>query len=437
MSRHPYFVVSDLLKCARHFQRYASRLVEPVDPLADFRINGPVFDIELGLAVSANHFHRFWPEYVTGIVEFSPHPFSLPLRRAIQPVPELIESLLQQWGWDRSVLTDVGFARITEHCETQRSARYNAILQAAASWRLLGKNLTENPRADEFAREAELKFIEPSMTPEEGEQAYPQRVEEWYMTPSMADAIPALSIPRHGQLCNAIDELEKHFRRETMPSPFSAEPKCAEDWRATVELWKWCTLEMLNRGYNWSDYQWEIFGIYAQKLMEFVWKARPDLDVKPLSELADFGTARNRSQDDLAVIANRSLGTLRSVIDVSETRGAMTASIEDELPIQTAVETDGDLSHLAPLLSEDQKLYLIAAFELSAFDSDSRRTSVQIVTTAKGRHAEPASAKKALSDLVSPKKLLRSKNGKQGGYWLTEAGKLRAKRLLERYPSNG
>jgi hypothetical protein len=180
---------------------------------------------------------------------------------------------------------------------------------------LLGKNLTENPCADEFAREAELKFIAPSMTPEEGEKAYPQRIEEWYMTPSMADAIPERSIPKHGQLCDAIDELEKHFRRETMPPPFSAEPKCAEDWRATVESWKSCTLEVLNRGYNWSDFQWEIFSLYAHNLMEFVRRTRPDLDVNPLSELADFGTARHRSRDNLAQICNHSLDILRSVID--------------------------------------------------------------------------------------------------------------------------
>lgn len=149
----------------------------------------------------------------------------------------MIKSLLKHWGWSKSVLTGVGFARITEHCERQQH-RHDAILEAAASWRLKGKQLTENPGADRFAHEAELKFITPSMTPKQGERTYPKRIQEWYMTPSMADAIPELSIPKHGELCDAIDELEKHFRRETMPPPFSAEPKCAEDWRGAVESWK-------------------------------------------------------------------------------------------------------------------------------------------------------------------------------------------------------
>ncbi len=299
-------------------------------------------------------------------------------------------------------MTGIGFDRFTEHCERQHRARYDAILDAAASWRLKGKNLTENAGADRFAHEAELKFIVPSMTPKQGERAYPEKVKEWYMTPSMADAIPELSIPKHGELCNAIDELEKHFRSATMPPPFSAEPECADDWRVAVESWELCTLEMLNRGYGWSDFQWHMFGIYAQKIMESVWKTRSDLDTTPFAELADFLTARKRPQADLALISKHSLDTLRSVIDVPETREAVTAPTEDELPIQTAVETDGDLTHVAPFLSEDQKLYLIAAFELSAFDSDSRRTSTQIVVRAKGRHAEPASRQEGTFRLGAP-----------------------------------
>jgi hypothetical protein len=109
---------------------------------------------------------------------------------------------------------------------------------------------------------------------------------------------------------------------------------------------------------------------------------------------------------------------------------------EQPLAVTEPSSANRDDDQNAPVLSHDQQLYLIAAYELSAFDSDSRRTSVLIVTTAKGVRADPSAAKRALSDLVKPKKLLQSQNGKHGGYWLTTMGKRRAKRLLDDDPSD-
>jgi hypothetical protein len=83
-----------------------------------------------------------------------------------------------------------------------------------------------------------------------------------------------------------------------------------------------------------------------------------------------------------------------------------------------------------PPLSEDQQFLLIAAYELSAFDSDSRQTAAKIVVRAKSKHADPANVKRSLSDLVH-KELLHSKPSRGGGYWLTSEAMERAKRLKE------
>jgi hypothetical protein len=46
MSRHPYFIIADLLACARQFRMHETRLGDPVHPANEFPINGPVFEIE-------------------------------------------------------------------------------------------------------------------------------------------------------------------------------------------------------------------------------------------------------------------------------------------------------------------------------------------------------------------------------------------------------
>ena len=79
-------------------------------------------------------------------------------------------------------------------------------------------------------------------------------------------------------------------------------------------------------------------------------------------------------------------------------------------------------------LSVDQRDFLVAALELSAFDSDSRQTATEIVEQAKGKHAEPQNAKHSFASLVE-KKLLESTTGRHGGYWLTETGRSRAERI--------
>jgi hypothetical protein len=82
-----------------------------------------------------------------------------------------------------------------------------------------------------------------------------------------------------------------------------------------------------------------------------------------------------------------------------------------------------------PILSDDQKDLLVAALLLEAFDSDSRRTAVELVKKTKGECSDPYNAKKSLADLVKPKMLLESQSGRAGGYWLTQHGRRRAEKL--------
>ena len=79
-------------------------------------------------------------------------------------------------------------------------------------------------------------------------------------------------------------------------------------------------------------------------------------------------------------------------------------------------------------LSVDQRDFLVAALELSAFDSDSRQTATEIVEQAKGKHANRRTRNARFASLVE-KKLLESTTGRHGGYWLTETGRSRAERI--------
>jgi hypothetical protein len=110
----------------------------------------------------------------------------------------------------------------------------------------------------------------------------------------------------------------------------------------------------------------------------------------------------------------------------------LASHLAEELRIPAYDKTGSPAPKPADLpLSEDQQVLLVAAYELAAFDSDSRKTAAEIVDQAKGHHCDPENVKRALADLVNDKHLLDSKTGRGGGYWLTPEGKRRAKRLKE------
>jgi hypothetical protein len=89
---------------------------------------------------------------------------------------------------------------------------------------------------------------------------------------------------------------------------------------------------------------------------------------------------------------------------------------------------DESANRSEPKLSDDQRCLLVAALSLAAMDSDSRKTTEELVKEAMGGFADPANAKKALSRLVKAG-LLESQQGRGGGYWLTKTGRIRAERL--------
>ena len=199
----------------------------------------PLAYIEKGLAIAAVGFIQFHEEYKLRLAELALPPFSIGLRRAIDAIPELIDVRLRGWGWIFVRRPDAMkhiHQRLKAHEETKRYP----CLDAALSWRL-GKNVTRHEGADALADEAEALGIQPTMTPEEGEKSIWVRHRAWFICPALAAEIPKLSLEEHGRLANAVDELERLFKREIVPTPFASEPKCAEDWRSCgrqVETWR-------------------------------------------------------------------------------------------------------------------------------------------------------------------------------------------------------
>jgi hypothetical protein len=141
--------------------------------------------------------------------------------------------------------------------------------------------------------------------------------------------------------------------------------------------------------------------------------------------------------DELDTCVERVCDYFRRMVSPDELRAKYGTPEPDRhdvvAPLQADDATDTDQppseSDLETPLSEDQRDFLVAALQLEAFDSDSRRTAEEMVRRAKGDYVDPAGAKRALSDLVSPKGFLCSVVGRQGGYWLTQAGRARAERI--------
>jgi hypothetical protein len=350
MSRHPYFVLSDFVSWACKFRMHETRIVEPG---LKFPLHGPVYEIEQGLAGASYQLWQLRDEYNASIAELGRNPFPLPLRRAVEPIIVLIENHLTSWEWDLSFLRACQFDRIRECCAAKQETRYDALLDAAASWRLFGKDLGQHHRADELALRAEQKEIKPSMTPEEGERLYPRRDKEWYFAPSMGWKIPSLTYKEHAQLCDAIDELEKYFHRATLPSPMPTSPTCLADWCRAVESWTTTLVEMLNRGYRWTDHQWDLFGIYSTKLLESLKGLRSDLEFKPVAELSDAQTLRHRPHQEQASISNHCLQILRDVSSGNLVEQSATQADENPFDLshvesEFVSESPGKPSEVAP-----------------------------------------------------------------------------------------
>jgi hypothetical protein len=214
MSRNPRLILADLVTFARQFRWHEQRLVDRADIEDPSSIDVTVFEIEQGFAGSAFRIVRHFEEYNALAAELSCNPFSLPLRRAIETIPALIESRFRRWGWDLTILTHDGFYRHAARWKADQQAREEAVEQAAVSWRTRGKKLAPHHGADRVAFRAEQRGIKPTMKPEDGERAYHQGVNELCMKPMIGQTIPEVTLDEHDQLCSAVDELDRLARRE-------------------------------------------------------------------------------------------------------------------------------------------------------------------------------------------------------------------------------
>ncbi|WDI40484.1 hypothetical protein [Bremerella sp. P1] len=81
-------------------------------------------------------------------------------------------------------------------------------------------------------------------------------------------------------------------------------------------------------------------------------------------------------------------------------------------------------------LSERAQALLIALHEMNALDSDSRKSNAEVTGRAFGPLADPNAQKRVWGKLRKAK-YVESKEGSDGGYWLTDSGAMRARRLGE------
>lgn len=80
------------------------------------------------------------------------------------------------------------------------------------------------------------------------------------------------------------------------------------------------------------------------------------------------------------------------------------------------------------VLSSNKRDILKALLLKGAFDSDHRQNATEIAVAVAGKSADVNAFKEPLSELVQDR-LVESKKGRGGGYWLTLTGKVRAEKL--------
>jgi hypothetical protein len=217
--------------------------------------------------------------------------------------------------------------------------------------------------------------------------------------------VPEVSNDEHGRLADAVDELERQFRRWESMREFRDQAEAASDLTVASPTVADSTEDesepepetKVARSFGELDYD---------GLRNHVEANPPKEEGHPI-RLEDWKTLA------------RSFAAAPAPDDTRVT------------PTQNDASAPGERAE--PALSALQQDLLVAALRLKAFDSDSRRTADELVEAAIGRDAEPNNAKKALADLAKTKGLMKSRTGRQGGYWLTVKGKVRAEALRDRY----
>jgi hypothetical protein len=210
MSRDPHSILADFWTHSRQFLGWESFLNDRTPIGGPYPFSQPVCKIEKELACYAHWINHIYMDYK----QLSAHPFSIPLRRAIDTVFELVEARLRKWGWDYAARPD-GLNQIRNRLQHHEVSNRFPLLDAALSWRL-GKNVVRHDGADDMACEAERFGIKSSMTPKEGEKVIWDRHRVWYTTPALAESIPSVTLEEYRELRSAVDELDRHIARLRM-----------------------------------------------------------------------------------------------------------------------------------------------------------------------------------------------------------------------------
>ena len=321
-------ILDDLVTYARQFRDHDEWIADPLNRLGQ---NMAVFEMEKRLSGAASGFLQTFNEYKARVAELPHNPFSLPLRRAIDAIPGLIESRLRQWGWDLSILTPEGSRTPVRRCKADEEARTRALEEAAVSWRTPGKDLKPNRRADDLAFGAEQRGIKPmpTMPPEDAERAYHQRNEEYCMKLMIGQVIPQVTPDEHDQLCRAVTELAMLASREWSPTPFfqgNPYSQSAKDVARSDQSQVCGRLELYRRHMEarrsqharlWGLDRSELGRIRAApaNLLQFAIRMRPDLDASPLAELVDVPTHDIGPAPELFVKFLRSVEILQAAVE--------------------------------------------------------------------------------------------------------------------------
>ncbi len=98
MSRHPYYIVQDLLKHACRFVGCEQQFFDA--RTLGYPVTDPLHETEEGLATSGYWIDKLYEEYRERIAETAVPALPIPLRRVVERISEIVQTRLRNWGWD-------------------------------------------------------------------------------------------------------------------------------------------------------------------------------------------------------------------------------------------------------------------------------------------------------------------------------------------------
>ena len=127
MSRHPYYILSDIVGHAGRFSGAEALLFERSLFADSYPLFQPMCEIEGGLAKHAYWLNRFYAEYELAVAGLSPPPFPVRLRRTLGAIHDMVIERIRRWGWN-FVLTSEGLVAIDEKLKIHDETKYGAFL---------------------------------------------------------------------------------------------------------------------------------------------------------------------------------------------------------------------------------------------------------------------------------------------------------------------